>query len=214
MSNEDIILQIFFITIGMFFFNMLLNRILRFRQEDMKALRENALNLQERMRNAQAIGDPKMMQQLQVETTLLMKTMLKKQLIPLSLRCVFFWIIFAIIGFIYAGYSTGLLPFPILFFGNGWVAIYFLFSLGLSLLFFALKYLYKKVTGKDIKKDNISKEIMGILTPDQSDYSDFSSVPPSQPKLQSSSVPQSASDTIENKPVEKVDSWKDRIQRK
>lgn len=213
MSNTDIILQIFFITVGMFFFSLLLNRILKFRQEDMKELRERALDLQERMKNAQNVGDPKMMQQLQVETTLLMKAMMKKQLIPLSLRCVIFWVIFAIIGFIYAGYSTGLLPFPILFFGNGWVAIYVLFSLGISLLYYVLNYLYKKVTGKGDKKDIISKEIMGMLPTDQSDYSDLSSLTPSQQKLPSTPQRQFDNELKEKKQVEKKDSWKDRIRR-
>jgi len=211
MSNEEIVIAIFFITIGMFIFNLILNRILGFKQKEMKDLREKALDLQERVKNAQMIGDPKLMRELQLEMNLLMKSMLKKQVIPLSIRCIIFWIIFAILGIIFSNYSSGLLPFPLLFLGDGWVAIYFLFSLGLGLIVIVLTRAYKKITGKDEKIDMLSKELMTNLSAStNSDLTNSVNTGFETKSLQA--IPPQSVKTIEEKETSKKSiSWKDRI---
>ncbi|MCK4285135.1 MAG: hypothetical protein KAX18_02985, partial [Candidatus Lokiarchaeota archaeon] len=65
MSNVEIILQIMFTTIGMIILGMVLNKILGLSKEKMKEFKEKALNIQERMKNAQVIGDIQTMTQLQ-----------------------------------------------------------------------------------------------------------------------------------------------------
>ena len=68
MSNVIIILIILFVTIGMVGFGLVLNQILGLKKGEMKKIRERALNLQERMRNAKVLGDLQLMMQIQRET--------------------------------------------------------------------------------------------------------------------------------------------------
>ncbi|HDZ18107.1 MAG TPA: DUF106 domain-containing protein [archaeon] len=165
MSSTVIIIQIMFITIGMTIVGMILNRVLGLRKENIKNLREKAKNIQDRIRNAQLINDYQLIMQLQRESMIFMKTLMKKQLIPMCVRCIIFISIFGILGLIYADYSAGLLPFPILIFGDGWFAIYFLFSIGFALTSYGIKRLYKKLTGKETKSQNKLRELMGMITP-------------------------------------------------
>ena len=162
MSSVVIIIQIMFITIGMIAVGMVLNYILGLRKDVLREMRQKVLNLQERMKNAQLIGDPQMMIQLQKESTQFMKLMMKKQLVPMCVRCLLFIGIFAILGIFYAPYDRGLLPFPLLFFGTGWIAIYFIFSISFTLLIYGVKRIYKKVTGKETKTQSSFRKIMGI----------------------------------------------------
>ncbi|MFX0032524.1 MAG: EMC3/TMCO1 family protein [Candidatus Hodarchaeota archaeon] len=208
MTNVDIILQIMFISIGMVALSLLLNRVLGINLNTAKELREKALNLQERMRTAQITGDGQELIKLQRESTALMKQMMKKQLIPSCFRCLVFIGIFALIGIFYANYTSGLLPFLIPLLGDGWVALYFLFSLGFSLLAYGLKRLYRKVTGKTSQKARLSKEILDVLSPrSQETGVGFQLTRP----LPSSSA---SEETSQGKQIEKLDSWKDKITKK
>lgn len=167
MSNAAIIIQIMFITIGMIIVGMLLNKVLGLRKENLKNMRENAQNLQDRMRNAQLIGDHQLMMQLQRETMIFTKNLMKKQLIPMCVRCIIFIGIFGILSLIFADAPSDLLPFPFLF-GSGWVSVYFIFSIVFGLSIYGVKRLYRKLTGKETKSQNKLRELMGMLTPTQS----------------------------------------------
>ena len=167
MSNVVIIIQILFVTIGMIILGMILNYFLGLRKEAQREMRKKALNLQERMRNAQLLGDYQLMAQTQQESIQFMKQMMKKQFIPLCIRCVIFFSIFAVLGIIYSEYKRGLLPFPLLIFGNGWIAFYIIFSISISLIIYGVKRLYKKITGKGTKTQSYLKEIMGLISPTQ-----------------------------------------------
>jgi uncharacterized membrane protein (DUF106 family) len=202
MSNVVIILQIMLITIGMIILGMILNKVLGLSKEKMTEFKERASNLQERIRNAQVIGDIRMMAQLQRETMQFTKQIMLKQFVPLCLRCFIFIGIFAILGFIYSDYDSGLLPFPLLIFGSGWVAIYFMFSICFSLVIYGIKKLYKRITGKDISTQSHLREIMQLVSPTQ----------------QASGISFQVSDTVppsrtEDNSSEKRDSWKERIQK-
>ena len=133
----------------MIILGMVLNKLLGLRKENMQKFREQALNLQERMKNAQALGDIQMMAQLQSETMRFTRQIMIKQFIPLCLRCFIFIGIFSALGFIYAEYDSNLLPFNVLFFGSGWVGLYLLFSISISLLIYGAKKLYKRYRSKD-----------------------------------------------------------------
>lgn len=194
-----------FISIGMVALSLLLNRILGINLGTARELRQKALNLQVRMRTAQVTANVQEIIKLQQESTALMKQMMKKQLLPSCLRCVVFLGIFAIIAVFYANYSAGLLPFFIPLLGDGWVALYFLFSLGFSLLAYGLKILYRKVTGKTDSRTKISKEIMNALSPGSEETETGFQL--------TRQLPSSSDETLQEENTEKPDSWKDRIKK-
>lgn len=209
MAVGGIILQIFFITLGMFLIGLLFNHFFGLNREEMSKLQEKARNIQERMKNAQLIGDPQMMQQIQSESMELTKDMMKKQMVPLCVRCVIFLGIFALLGLIYAPYNSGLLPFKVPLFGDGWVAIYILFSLSFSLIYFVSKYIYRKVTGK--QKTSLTGGMMQMLSPNQdtsSEIMDYSAA--SRPEtLGSTKI--STEQKPETEKLKKKDNWKDKL---
>lgn len=189
MANEIIVIQIMFIALGMVIFSTLLNRIFGVKFKDMKEIQDRVFNNQERMRNARALGDTHMMQELQMESVVLMKSMMKKQFIPMCVRCIIFMGIFAVIGFIYAPYDF-------------WFMTYFLFSLLFSFSAMGIRYAYKKMAHKEDKTKIMSREIMGMLNPTQGDSGRF---------LQYSKPDQLNTDPEDNKSPEGNDSWKDRL---
>lgn len=201
MSNVGIILQIMLITLGMVIFGMILNRLLGLSRETMAEFKEQALNLRERIRNAQVIGDIQMMAQVQRETLQFTKKIMVRQFVPLCVRCFIFIGIFAILSFFYAEYNKGLLPFPILIFGNGWIALYFVFSVCFSLIIFGIRKLYKRYTGKDIATQSNLREIMELVSPTR------------QSSGISFQVSSTANPNIEENTSKKTDSWKDRIEK-
>jgi uncharacterized membrane protein (DUF106 family) len=159
-----VILQIMLITLGMIAFGYIFNKLLGIDREKVSKFREKAMNLQERMRNAQLVGDYQSLREMQKESMELTKDMMKRQFIPMCIRCLVFIGIFTILGFIYSDYSEGLLPFPILWFGSGWAAIYLLFSLGFSLIIYIVRKLYRKATGKEKKKGGMLSDLMNMTS--------------------------------------------------
>lgn len=211
MSNALIILQLLLITISMIMLGMVLNRILGLKKANFNEFKEKALNLQERLKNAQVLGDIRLMAQVQRETMQFTKQIMLKQFIPLCLRCFIFIAIFAILNFIYTpNYKSGLLPFPLFILGNGWIAIYFLFSITLSLIIFGIKKLYKKMTGKKLSSQNKFREIMQIMSPREQ----ISGISYQVPGISNSSLQKMKRNVSTNQDGEskKSDSWKDRLQ--
>ena len=132
--SEIIIFQIFLVTLGMVTLSMIFNKLMGLNPESAREIREQTTELQERMRVAQQEGNNQDLRRLQQESIELTKTMMKKQMIPSCVRCFIFWGIYGVLGLLFADYSTGLLPFPVLFFGDGWVGVYILVSISISLL--------------------------------------------------------------------------------
>jgi uncharacterized membrane protein (DUF106 family) len=201
MSDAFIIIQIMLITIGVVILGMILNKLLGLSKDKISEFKEQAQNLQERMKNAQVLADRQMMIQVQRETMQFTKSIMIKQFVPLCLRCFIFIGIFAVLGFIYADYKGGLLPFPLLIFGTGWVAIYFIFSISFSLIIYGIKKLYKRITGKQVSSQGHLREIMELASPTQ----------------QSSGISFQVSNPVplntDEDSSERSDSWKDRIQK-
>jgi len=162
MANEEVIIGIMLITIAMIGVSEILNRIMGVQSGAVREIQEKAKNLRERMRTAQLTGNAQIMLELQRESMELTKLMMKKQMIPQCVRCFIFMGIFAVIGIVYAGYAEGLLPFPILIFGSGWFAVYFLFSITFSLILYGFKRLYRKLTGKEVKR--VKPSILGMAS--------------------------------------------------
>jgi len=167
MAIVEIIVQIMLITLVMIGVSEILNRIMGVNSDAAREIKEKSKNLQERMRAAQLTGDNQILQELQRESMELTKTMMKKQMIPSCVRCFIFMGIFGVIGTVYAGYSEGLLPFLIPFFGSGWFAVYFLFSITFSLILYGIKRLYRKLTGKEVKRTKPS--ILGSVSAQSED---------------------------------------------
>jgi len=162
MANEEIIIQIMLITIAMVGLGEILNKIMGVKSDAVREIREKSINLRERMKTAQLTGNAQIMLELQRESMELTKIMMKKQMIPSCVRCLIFWGIFAVIGVVFAEFAEGLLPFPILFFGTGWLGLYFLFSITFSLILYGFKRLYRKLTGKEVKRNKPS--IIGMAS--------------------------------------------------
>jgi hypothetical protein len=201
----DIILELFYISVGLVLLGLLLNWILGLKPEAMKELRNNARNLQERLKQAQIIGDQQLMLQLQRETMLLMKQMMKKQIAPMLIRCVIFLGIFALLSFLYGNYEY-------------WFWVYFLFSLLLSLLAYGIRKAYEKLTGKESKRETFTKELIGTISSSQQIKPEFNmSTQRQNNTLAASNTEQSnekgpSISTSEESATElEKDSWKNRI---
>jgi len=202
----EIIFQLMLISLFLVIFGLGLNRILGIRQSKMKEIRNKATNLKERLHQAQLIGDTMLLQQLQLETMQLMKQMLKKQIIPMSIRCVIFITIFIFISMIYSKYEY-------------WIWFYILFSFSFSISVMLLGRLYKKITGKEDKTKAFAKEIMGTIAPQQSMYMQGLNLPGHpMTEVQNSQATQEAprleNENQETEKMEKVDAWKEKIQNK
>ncbi|TFG00189.1 MAG: DUF106 domain-containing protein [Promethearchaeota archaeon] len=165
MSDIMIILIILLISLGITLLGLLFNHLFGLRGDKMREFREKAKNLQERLKNAQAIGDPQMMREIQNESMEMTKEMMKNQFIPLCGRCILFLGIFFVLSIIFSNYSSGLLiPVEIPLLGSGWFFWYFIFSMGFSLLFWGIRKAYRKITGKE-KPGSVTKEMMDMLSP-------------------------------------------------
>ena len=194
--TTEIIFELMYISLGLSIFGLILNKILGLKSSVMKEIRVDAKNLQDRLKQAQVLGDPRIMQELQAETMQLMKQMLKKQFLPMGIRCIIFLGIFFILSFYYGGYEY-------------WYWVYFLWSLGFSLSVFGLTKAYKKVTGKEDEKKSLAKEIAASLGQRSSYFiSNVSSI-----ETQDSQIDDHTSkNDEENQESEESDSWKDRLQ--
>ncbi len=212
MANEEIIIQIMLITIGMVGLSEFLNRIFGLNMGTARDLREKTQNLQERMRTARFTGNPQEMRELQQESMELTKQMMKKQMIPSCVRCLIFLGIFIVIGAIYANYGENLIPFPILFFGSGWFAVYFLFSISFSLIIYGFKRLYRKLTGKEVNRRRASGGILGGLSPQSEDQEQHLQLTRS---IASESIQGDIAEDMQenNKERPNIDSWKERIKK-
>ena len=193
----EIIFELMYISMGLVIFGLILNKILGLKSSAMKELRYNAKNIQERLIQAQVLGDSRIIQELHVETMQLMKQMLKKQLLPMGIRCVIFLGIFFVISFFYGHYEY-------------WFWIYFLWSLSFSLLSFGLTKLYKKVTGKEDKRKTFAKELMSTISPGQQSSFFISST--SSETLNSSKNNHELKSEGDNQESKRSNAWKDRIQ--
>jgi uncharacterized membrane protein (DUF106 family) len=216
MSNVYVILQIVFITLGITVFSVLFNKFFGLNREESRKVQEKMRNLQDQMKNAQVIGDYQEMKRLQQESMEITKDMMKKQLLPLCIRCIIFFGIYALLGVIYAPYGANLVPFTIPLFGSGWFAIYFLSYLGFSLSFYGIRKLYKKLTGKeDEKRPSFTKEILGFGSQsNEGNLSGFQIPKPTTQKPENKSQIDRSEKQSEKKSrdsQEKKPSWKDRI---
>jgi len=145
MADTSHYLIVFIITLGMMLLSQFLNKKFGISMANQRATQARMQELQQQLMQAQR-GDPEEARRLQQESMLIMNQMMKKQLLPSLFRCVIFWVFFFILNAVFAGIEF--FTVDILIFGKGVVAIYFLYSIGISLLIFLIKYINKKVHPK------------------------------------------------------------------
>ncbi|QEE16074.1 EMC3/TMCO1 family protein [Promethearchaeum syntrophicum] len=152
-SQTNAIWQIMLITIVINIFSQWFTKKFSLSQEAQMTMQADIKDLQDRMKYAK--GDMQQMEQLNAEMMVVMKDMSKKQMIPMFIRSLVFFGLWAILGWIYGEWKEGLLPFPVLF-GDGYAGLYITFSLVLSLVIALVKMGIKKLNPEKVdKKENI-----------------------------------------------------------
>ena len=152
-SPTNAIWQIMLITVLINIFTQWFSKKFSLSQEAQMNMQADIKDLQDRIKYAK--GDMQQMEQLNAEMMVVMKNMSKKQMIPMLLRSLIFFGVFAILGWIYGEWKEGLLSFPVLF-GNGYVGLYVTFSLVLSIGIALVKLGIKKLNPEKIdKKENV-----------------------------------------------------------
>ncbi len=145
MANEIIILQIVLITVIVYFSRLVFIKIFGQSASERRDFIDKTKDIQNRLN--QAMGDAEEFTRLQKEYMALMKQMMIKQMVPMCVCCITFWVLWAILGIIYADYSAGLIFFPVLFFGDGWVGLYILTSFSLFGVSYLIRLIYRKIKG-------------------------------------------------------------------
>jgi uncharacterized membrane protein (DUF106 family) len=145
-----IILQIIGWSIGMMIISQLLGKKFGISATQQMDMQNKMQDFQEQLQLSQA--DPQRMQELQIEMMEFMKIMMKKQLIPQIVRLLIFFGFFGLLGLIYGDYKTGILPFKVLIFGDGYLGVYILTSFGISMVLGLIRMLIKKIRPDTDKK--------------------------------------------------------------
>ncbi|MHA1870533.1 MAG: hypothetical protein ACTSXF_06245, partial [Promethearchaeota archaeon] len=105
-------------------------------------MQEQVRTLQQRMSDAQRNANPEELRRIQQEMMQISKDMMMKTMLPSLVRCAFFWIVYAILNYYYKNVS---------FNGLSFFWIYFLYSLGIGLIFWLIT---KKFGKKDKEKED------------------------------------------------------------
>jgi len=161
-SRTDAIWQISLITLFMVLLSQWFQKKFSLSQEAQMSMQADITDLQERMKSAK--GDTQQMEQLNAEMLVVMKTMSKKQMIPMLARSLLFFGLFGFLGWVYGDYKVDLLPFKVLL-GNGYLGLYFTLSLSLSLVIMLIKLAIKKLNPeKDKKKESFIDQAKVLKT--------------------------------------------------
>lgn len=142
-APPEIILQIMGISLLRLLISNLMNRKFGLSQESMMLQQERMQMLQEKMMKAQRFNNYELFQETQLELSVEMKDLMKKQMIPMCIRTLIFLGVFGLLRLLYGQYDE-IFPIQILIFGKGWAAVYILTSLGASLLIALIKRIFRK----------------------------------------------------------------------
>jgi uncharacterized membrane protein (DUF106 family) len=152
-SQTNAIWQIMLITVLINIFSRWFTKKFSISQESQMNMQADIKDLQDRMKYAK--GDTAQMEQLNAEMMVVMKTMSKKQMIPMLIRSLVFFGIWGLLGLIYGDWKEDLLPFDVLF-GSGYAGLYITFSLVLSIGIMLVKLGFKKMNPEiEDKKENV-----------------------------------------------------------
>jgi hypothetical protein len=141
-APPEIIIQIIVWSLGMVLFSMWLSKKFGMNATQQIEMQSKMQEFQDQMQLAQS--DPQRLQQLQLEMMGFMKVVMKKQMLPMLVRMGIFFIFIAVLGGLYGSYGD-IFPIPILIFGQGWFALYFIVAISFSLLMGLIKMIIKKI---------------------------------------------------------------------
>jgi uncharacterized membrane protein (DUF106 family) len=207
LANEIIVLQIILITIIVYFGRLGFNKLFGQTASERREFIEKTKDVQNRL--SESMGDAEEFERLQKEMTELAQQMLKKQLIPCCVSCITFIVLWAILDVIYIEYNTGLLPFPVLFFGDGWVGLYILVSFSLVGISYLIRLTYRKIKGIE----STSPGLFNLLSSSNIRNPSQRSILSMPTRSQLDQTDKNLNDKqIETEEMRK-DSWKDRIQK-
>ncbi|MBD3350112.1 MAG: DUF106 domain-containing protein [Candidatus Lokiarchaeota archaeon] len=142
-------LVVFLITLGMVIVSKLFSKKFGLNMQQQMENQERLQNLQQELMKAQS--DPMEMQRIQAESAELMSSMMKKQMLPMCLRSLLFFGIFGLLAAFYAGVEFDKNPIQI--FGPGYASLYFMYSIGLSLVFWGIKKIIRAIKPELKEKD-------------------------------------------------------------
>ncbi len=205
MANEIIILQIMLITVIVYFSRMAFYKLFGQTSSERRELLQNIQEMQNRIN--EVVGDADEFGKLQKEAMGLMKQMMIKQMIPMCISCITFWVLWVILGIIYVDYSTGLIPFPVLFFGDGWVGLYIIISFGLFVVVYLIKFTYRKIKGIE----SPSLRGFNLLSPSRTSAGTQSSLFSISNRSQVDRVSIESEDEYSETEKMKKDAWKEKI---
>lgn len=137
-APPEVVWQIVLISLGMVLFSQLFQKKYALSRESQMKTQETLQDLQERIQLAQ--GNMKLMQELQQEMMGLMQSMMKKQILPMCIRTIFFLGVLGLLRLFYGQYDK-ILPFPFLF-GQGYFATYIFVSICASLVIAVSKKIF------------------------------------------------------------------------
>ncbi|MHA1340484.1 MAG: hypothetical protein ACTSRZ_09675 [Promethearchaeota archaeon] len=149
-SNLDYF-NIFIVSLIMMIISILFSKKFGLSMKEQMELQQKLRDLQEEMRNAQ--GDIDRIQQIQQESVKLMSEMTKKQLIPMCIRTIIFFAVFGVLSIFYKDIEFDKNPLPI--FGRGFFSLYFLYSIGLSLINFLIRFIIKKLKKQESSTETV-----------------------------------------------------------
>jgi uncharacterized membrane protein (DUF106 family) len=179
MAEPSHYLIVFIVTLAMMLLSQFLNKKFGISMSNQRATQARMQELQQQLMEAQRM-DPAEARRLQQESMVMMNQMMRKQLIPSLIRCVIFWVFFFVLTAVFAGLEF--FTVPILIFGQGVVAIYFIYSIGISLLLFLVKYIRKRThpnpeADKNAPVTDVAKVLGGAVRfaqPNQPSYDNSS----------------------------------------
>ena len=205
MANEIIILQIMLITVIVYFSRLAFYKLFGQTSSERRELFQKIQDMQNRLN--EVMGDADEFGKLQKETIKLMKQMMIKQIIPMCISCITFLVLWIILGIIYAEYSTGLIPFPVLLIGDGWGGLYIMTSLGLFVVVYLIKFTYRKIKGIE------SPSLRGynLLSPSRTSAGTQSSLFSISTSSQVDRVSIESEDEYSETEKMKKDAWKEKI---
>jgi len=135
-AEPEAFVQILAITFGLSIFSQIFQWFTRTGMTGQSDIQERSQALQTEMKLAK--NDPERMYELQREQAEVLKTISKKQMVPMLIRSVIFIGIFGLISRIYNKYDS-------IIFGLDWYLVYFIFSMVFSLI---LSYFRKMLRRK------------------------------------------------------------------
>jgi len=154
-------IEVLFFTAAMYFVSLVITKLSGTNTKTMMEMQTKVQQLQQEAMIALKT-DPERARQLQLEMMEITQQTLKKTCIPSVIRMVIFFVFFGILNTFYQGIQF--FSVNILIFGKGAVALYFLYSIGISICMTLIKLLIRKIKGETKPKSPIFKDLAGAMT--------------------------------------------------